>query len=71
MVAGVFLELPPAVTSLSETWLPNDHNAFLFSIPWYSETFSKCMGRGGGVTIQIRQDLVVVKTLPINLSLQR
>ena len=46
-------------------WLTNDDNPFSNSIPGYSKIFSKYRaGTGGGVMIQDRQDLVVVKTLP-------
>ena len=63
------LESPPAVSCLSETWLTYDDNPFLYSIPGYSEIFSECRaGRGGGVMIQVRQDSVVVKTLPSDLD---
>ena len=68
VVLECILESPPAAICLSETWLRNDDNPF-FSIPGRSEMFSKCRGgRDGGVVIQVRQDIVVVKTLSIELD---
>ena len=50
---------------LSHTWLTNDGKPFLRSVPGYGKIFSKCrMQRRGAVMTQVRQDLVVVKTLP-------
>ena len=63
------LESPLAVFCLTETWVTNDDNLLLISIPRCSENFSNCrMGRGGRVTIQDRQALVVLKTLPSQLD---
>ena len=63
------LESPPAVISLSETWFTSDKNVLSFSIPWYYEFFSRCrMGRGCGVTIEVREVLVVVQMLQSELD---
>ena len=56
------LSSPPSVLCLSETWLSENDDPKCFSLHGYSQYLTKCThSRRGGVMIQLRNDLSIIK----------
>ncbi len=63
------LESPPSILCLSETWLQNEDDPRCFLIEGFTH-FSCRMrdSRGGGIIIQIRQDVSLIKEIEQDLA---
>ena len=56
------LSSPPSVLCLTETWLSENDDPKCFLLHGYSQYLTKCTpSRGGGVMIQERNDLSIIK----------